>query len=444
MSPQLNRDALKKIIARTGSGQTEAVTITQHSALTRFSHSVIHQNMAETNDSILVRAIEGKRLGTASANQNDVGTVEYLTKKAAENATHAPVDDDFVSLPRSESFSQTTRRITATAECSPHERAEIAAKMIAHASQAGLKAAGSVSTGTMSMAVGNSLGTYSRCEQTEATVTFMAMGEDSSGFAQFNGLDIAGVDPSALAERAVAKARRSAAPKSIAPGAYDVILEPMAVADMISFLAYLGLGAQAVQEKRSFMCGRLGERLVSDLITIRDDAMLNGLPALPFDFEGVPKQTVTLIDKGVASQVVYDSYTANKEGRASTGHAMPSSSGLGPLPTALVVESGATPANDIIAASKRAVLVTRFHYTNIEDPLATTYTGMTRDGTFLVEDGKVVHGLKNMRFTQSILEALAAVSAVSRETEIVEGILGPCSVPWLALSGFNFSSATNF
>ena len=444
MRDPLNLGTLKNILSRTRAEQSEAVTITQQSALTRFSNSVIHQNMAETNDSILVRAIAGKRLGTASANQTDADTREFLAKKAAENAMHAPVDDDFVGLPKSQSFSRSDRRITATAECSPNKRAQIAAAMISHAREAGLQAAGSVSTGTLSMAVHNSLGTYSQCEQTEAMVTFMAMGEDSSGFSQFHGLDITDIDPVGLAARAVTKAKRSAAPKNVPPGAYNVILEPLAVADMISFLAYLGLGAQAVQEHRSFMCGKFGQQLVSTLVTIKDDASLAGLPALPFDFEGVPKQAVTLIDKGVARQVVYDSYTANKEARASTGHAMPPSSGIGPLPTALVMDAGSTTADEIVSASKRAVLVTRFHYTNIEDPLATTYTGMTRDGTFLVEEGQVVCGLKNMRFTQSILEALANVTAVSRETEIVEGLLGPCSVPWLAISGFNFSSATSF
>lgn len=444
MSDALSLDTLKSILSRAAAEQSEAVAITQRGALTRFSNSVIHQNMAETNGSVSVRAIKEKRLGTASANQTDADTMEYLAKRAAENAAHAPADGDFVSLPKSGGFSRTSRRIAATAECSPGRRADLAAAMISHAKAAGLQAAGSVSTETFSMAVHNSLGSYSRCEQTEARVTFMAMGEDSSGFSQFHGIDIDDVDPIVLAERAVTKAKQSAAPRDVTPGRYDVILEPMAVADMIGFLAYLGLGAQSVQEQRSFMCGKFGEQLVSGLITIKDDASLAGLPALPFDFEGVEKQPVTLIDKGVASQVVYDSYTANKEERASTGHAMPSSSGIGPLPTALAMEAGTTPAAEIIAAAKRAVLVTRFHYTNIEDPLATIYTGMTRDGTFLVEDGQVVHGLKNMRFTQSILEALANVTAVSRETEMVDGLLGACSVPWLAISDFNFSSSTNF
>lgn len=444
MSDALGLDTLKSILSRAVAEQSEAVAIAQQSALTRFSNSVIHQNMAETNGSVAVRAIKEKHLGTAGANQTDAETMEYLAKRAAENAAHAPADDDFVSLPKSSSFSQTSRRIAATADCSPRRRADIAAAMISHAGAVGLQAAGSVSTDVFSMAVHNSLGSYSRCEQTEARVTFMAMGEDSSGFSQFYGLDIADVDPIALAERAVAKAKRSAAPKDVPPGRYDVILEPMAVADMIGFLAYLGLGAQSVQEQRSFMCGKFGQPLVSDLVTIKDDASMAGLPALPFDFEGVEKQPVALIERGIARQVVYDSYTANKEGRASTGHAMPSSSGIGPLPTALVMEAGMTPAAELVAASKRAVLVTRFHYTNIEDPLATTYTGMTRDGTFLVEDGQVVHGLRNMRFTQSILEALANVTAVSAETEIVEGLLGACSVPWLAISGFNFSSSTSF
>ncbi len=205
---------------------------------------------------------------------------------------------------------------------------------------------------------------------------------------------------------------------------------------MIGGLAYMGFGAMAFQEGRSFMCGRVGEQIVGANITIWDDATDPRQMAFPFDWEGVPKRKVMLIENGVARGVAYDSHTAHKEGRQSTGHAFPAPNPYGPMPTHLFLAAGEAALDDMIASTGRGILVTRFHYTNVVHEKQTIFTGMTRDGTFLIEGGRVARPVKNLRFTQSIVDALNNVEMVGREGVLVEYAF----VPALKVSRFSFTS----
>ncbi|MBI5956821.1 MAG: TldD/PmbA family protein, partial [Chloroflexi bacterium] len=208
------------------------------------------------------------------------------------------------------------------------------------------------------------------------------------------------------------------------------------------FLAYLGFSALAVQEGRSFM--KLGQKVVGDNISIWDDGLSpDGLP-LPFDFEGVPRQKVALIDKGLAIGLVYDSYTAGKEGKASTGHALPAPNTYGPIPVNLWMGTGQSDKEEMLKSTKRGIWVTRFHYTRPIHPLKVMVTGMTRDGTFLVENGEIVGPIKNLRFTQSYLEALSSVELIGAQTKLERGPMGSSRVPALKVSRFNFSGVTEF
>jgi PmbA protein len=221
-----------------------------------------------------------------------------------------------------------------------------------------------------------------------------------------------------------------------------VVLEEAAVAEMLDYVGFIGFSALAVQEGRSFM--RLGEQITGANISIYDDGYdPRGFP-MAFDFEGVPKRRVDLIKDGVAHAVVYDSYTAGREpGRQSTGHALPAPNTYGPLPLNLVLAPGRTPKADLIKGIKRGLWVTRFHYVNIVHPLQTVLTGMTRDGTFLIEDGVITRPVKNLRFTQSVLDALRHAEPADT-LKLQKSFFGGTLAPALRIEGFNFSSATEF
>ena len=227
---------------------------------------------------------------------------------------------------------------------------------------------------------------------------------------------------------------------AIEPGEYPVVLETYAVVDVLDMLGYLGFSALAVQEGRSFV--ELGKRVGSELVTIRDDgADPEGLP-MAFDYEGVAKQRVDLLTKGVCTGVVYDGQTAARDGVPSTGHGLPAPNPYGPFPLNMVMEAGTSSRDELIGGLERGLLVTRFHYTNPVHPKLAIVTGMTRDGTFLVEHGKIVGPVKNLRFTQSYLEAIAGISAVGRERSCLKGFLGGVVVPAVRIDGWTFTGAT--
>ncbi|MCL5292492.1 MAG: TldD/PmbA family protein [Actinobacteria bacterium] len=424
--------------------QSEVVVYSSDSALTRFSNNYIHQNVFESNVHISVRSIVDKRIGYSSTNRIDERAVREMMARSVEIAKRRPPNPEFASLPGQSDYPQAQPFSEETAHLPPEVRARSVATLIERVREFDLSAAGSYATSGSLVAVGNTLGVRAAARLSEASLKTVVMGEDSSGYASAISNDARAIDAVKVAEMAVDKTLKSATPVDLEPGRYKVILAPEAVADMIAFLAYAGLSALSVQEGRSFMAGKFGQRIVDERISIWDDALDARTVGLPFDFEGVPKRRVELIADGVAANVVYDTFTANREGKSSTGHALPAPNPYGPLPTNLFVGEGRSSASSMIASLDRGVFVTRFHYTNLEDPLKTILTGMTRDGTFLIENGELTAGVKNFRFTQSILEALSKVSLVSAERELVESMLGLAFVPYLRIDGFNFTGATRF
>jgi predicted Zn-dependent protease len=261
-----------------------------------------------------------------------------------------------------------------------------------------------------------------------------------TGYAEAAAVDASTIDAAALGREAADKARATASAVSVEPGDYPVVLEEYAVVDLVDMLGYLGFSALAVQEERSFV--EPGRRIGSDLVTIVDDGYdPAGLP-LPFDFEGVAKQRVSLLEAGVCRDVVYDAQTAARDGVESTGHGLPAPNTWGPFPLNMVMSAGSTSRDELIGGLDRGLLVTRFHYTNPVHPKLALVTGMTRDGTFLVEGGRIVGPVKNLRFTQSYLAALAGTVAVGRERKTLKGFLGGVVVPALRIDGWTFTGGT--
>lgn len=433
--------AISKALTASTADETEILAFQSTTSLTRVANSEIHQNVTETNSIISVRAICDNRIGTATTNRPEADAITKAVETAIANAKVSPKVDDWPGLPTFPTISE-DKRAEATVECTPGRRAELIHEALIIAKNNKLTMAGALETGEATVFIGNSHSGVSRSSLTNVDATLVLMAFDSSGYAAWVGRDIDDLDMGELVGRAAGKAEASRKPQDLAPGAYTVILEPAAVADMLSFLAYVGLGALSVQEKHSFMTGHIGEKLVNERITFWDNANDPRTLGIPFDYEGVPKQDVVFFDKGVASAVVYDTRTAAKDGRSSTGHALPAPNTHGPLPTNLLLAPGNQTLDEMIATTKKGVLVTRFHYTNIEEPMRAVLTGMTRDGTFLIENGEVGAGLKNLRFTQSILDALNSVTAIGNDLSLVSAFLGNCCCPALRIDNFNFTGAS--
>jgi predicted Zn-dependent protease len=267
------------------------------------------------------------------------------------------------------------------------------------------------------------------------------MGPDGgTGYAEQAAVDATTIDATAIGRESADKARATANAVAVDAGDYPVVLEEYAVVDLLDMLGYLGFSALAVQEGRSFV--EIGKRIGSDLVTIVDDGRdPAGLP-MAFDYEGVAKQRVPLVDAGICAGIVYDTQTASRDGVASTGHGLPAPNPYGPFPLNQAMAAGTSSRDDLIASLDRGLLVTRFHYTNPVHPKLAIVTGMTRDGTFLVEGGRIVAPVRNLRYTQSYLDALAHTVAVSSDRKTLKGFLGGVVVPAVRIDGWTFTGTT--
>jgi predicted Zn-dependent protease len=439
----MKKEMIESILNYSRAEQTEVFYSGEDTALTRFANNYIHQNVAERDANVSIRVVIGKKIGTASTNKLDEMSLKLAVDKAIEIARTQPENPQFVSLPSPSSYMEIDAFVPRTAEVSPVQRAEAVKIIVDEAQKKGVIASGAYSTSSYDLLIANSLGLFAAQKQTLAELNLVVTGDNgASGYASIITRDAADIDPKALANEAIEKCLKSFEPISIEPGDYTVILEPYAVGTLLSFLGYIGFGALSMQEGRSFMCDKIGQKITGENITIWDDALdPAGLPA-PFDYEGVPKMNVMLIENGIAKGVVYDSYTAGIEGVNSTGHGLPAPNSFGPVPLNMFMKEGDSSIDEMIASTQKGVYVTRFHYTNVVEPMTTTITGLTRDGTFLIENGKITAAVKNLRFTNSILEALSNVSMISSETKLVEGF-GGSRVPAIKVDSFTFSGTTD-
>ncbi|HXW77056.1 MAG TPA: metallopeptidase TldD-related protein, partial [Candidatus Eremiobacteraceae bacterium] len=300
-------------------------------------------------------------------------------------------------------------------------------------------AAGYVATRSDVIAVANSRGVRRSFRATDASVNIKAIGDDSSGYAEGFSRAIDSLRFDELAETAARKAKQGAKPISLDPGKYDVVLEPAAFREFLGYLSWAAFGAQALHEGSSFMAGKMGERVMGGNVTIRDDFSNPLGDGMPFDFEGVPRSVVGIIVDGIARDVVYDSYYAAKMKHANTGHALPAPNSEGPMPLNIAVAPGKRSTQALVNEIERGVLVTRTWYIRLVDQKKMLITGMTRDGLFLIENGAVTRGLKNMRFNESIVDALGRCEMASELVRSESTVL-----PAVRIDGFHFTSGTTF
>jgi PmbA protein len=447
----LGKERIKEItdslLGQSAADQTEVVILADDEALTRFANSTIHQNVAETDAQVRIRVVLGTRVGVAMTNNLAGEALARTLENALAIARLQPENPDFKSLPGPQPIPEVSAFSEATAGYTPEQRARGAGAICLLAREAGVIASGALTTTVLEVAVANSLGTFAYFPTTYADINTVIMSDTSAGYASALALSVEDLNFEAIGREAVEKCLHAQNPRTLEPGEYTVILEPYAVQDFVQMMGYTGLGAMALQEGRSFMSGKIGQQIVDPRVSIWDDGLDPAGMPMPFDFEGVPKQRVDLIEKGVARGVVYDSYRAGKEeGKRSTGHALPAPNSFGPFPLNVFFAPGDASLDEMIAGTERGLYVTRFHYTRPAEPTKVVITGMTRDGTFLVENGEIAYPVKNLRFTQSYLEALNHVDGIGKDPRLLSGMGGLAgdSVPALKLARFTFTGATEF
>ncbi len=437
-------EAVERAGRRLGADGVEVLIDAHTHALTRFANNGIHQNVAERSVHLSVRAVIGQRTARASVNRLDAASLRRVVEEAVALTRAAAPDPALPPLyAPAAPVLEVVRYSVATAGSSPGDRARAVAEAIAIVEAEGQTAAGIYSAGESAEAILNSNGVEAFHRETMAVFSITAMDCDSSGWAKASAVDCGALDPAALARTAAAKARASRAPRAAPPGRYTVILEPAAVLDVVGQM-FPDFGATPVAEQRSFLTGRVGQRLFGENITIRDDVFHPAQSGAPFDGEGVPRRSVTLVEHGVPAHLVYSRARAALDGAEPTGHGFPLPNEHGEMPLNIVIEGGGVSTGEMIAATGRGILVTRLWYIREVDPYQKIMTGMTRDGTFLIEDGAIRYGLRNLRFNQSLIEMLSNVEAMSPPARASGEESFDMVAPAMKVRGFNFTEVTTF
>ncbi len=433
-------------------------------ALTRFANNIIHQNVEDENHVLSVRTVFGGRTARATTNKFDDESLRRVVESSEALAKVQHPDSDLLPMPDSieaggtaeQTASQSpSRYFTETAAITPQLRAEGVKKIVNAAKKHRLTTAGIFSSSESMEGIFNSRGLSKWHTQTLAEVSITMLAADSSGWQKANSPNLANLDPSALAEIAARKAIDSAHSKEIPAGKYTVILEPAAVLDIVGFI-FWDYSGMAILDQRSFLTGRIGSKLFGGNITIWDDVTHPLQTGCPFDGEGMRRQTLPLVENGIVRRVVYARATAERMKRseqkdkvgpiAPTGHGFALPNEMGEMPVNIVF---ATPRNprtlaQMIASTERGVLVTRLWYIREVDPYEKIVTGMTRDGTFLIEDGRLQQGVRNFRFNQSLIHMLSNVEAMSVPVRSSGEESFDMVVPAMKIRDFNFTEVTKF
>ena len=455
-------DIFARIKKHSTADEVEVLFYGGRSALTRFANNTIHQNVAEENVVASVRAVFAGRTARATTNKLDdeslrkvVAASESLAKVQQPDPDLLPMADAGEGATRTGESPVPTRHFEQTAAVTPEVRANTVRKIVAIAEKNKLTTAGIVSSAESVEGLFNSRGLAQWHTQTSSEVSITMLAGDSSGWQKANSPDFRRQDPVLLAEIAARKALASSTPREIPAGKYTVILEPAAVLDMVGFM-FFDWGGLAVLDQRSFLNNRVGSQLFGENISIWDDVSHPLQSGAPFDGEGVPRQRVKLVENGVVTRLVYARASAarmkqsehkDKVGLiAATGHGFPLPNEMGESPMNIVFEPSRNPQTleQMIAATGRGILVTRLWYIREVDPYEKILTGMTRDGTFLVEDGKIRHGVRNFRFNESLIHMLSNVEAMSTPVRASGEESFDMVVPAMKVREFNFTEVTKF
>ncbi len=447
------RKLTERTLAHSRADQTQVLWLGIDEALTRFANNEIHQNVSETQVAYVIQVAFGKKIATVSTNILTEAGIDRALEQAEQLAKMQPENPDFPGFTAPPSPTGQAAYDEATAGATPELRARAVGEAIRYSLDHKVNASGAFRTGTYQWAIHNSQGLWAMTPTTLSDLTIVAMTETSSGYAANSNWRVGMIDVAAHGREAVDKALRAQNPRPIDPGDYPVVLEPYAVADLAHFLGGNAAGAVSFHEGQSWMSDRVGEALVSPAITLRDDPHDPDLWPIPFDFEGVATRPVDFLTQGVVGTPVYDRTWAAKTGNTSTGHGIPPFNpfmpteglhGMGATPLHVEMLPGDSDLPTMIAGVKRGIYVTRFNYTRVVHPREMIVTGLTRDGTFLIENGEIAYPVRNLRFTQSYVAALQDVRAVGRTLHNEKSYFAVSRVPALCLGAFTFTGTTTF
>lgn len=407
--------------------------------LTRFANSRIHQHVGESTASVDLRLSREGRVATASTSRLTEQGLTDLVERTLEQVAVTPVDPDDPGPTPSHDVPALDHVDASTVEATPDDRAEVVAGFV-DAGRA-YDAAGFCETVHSRVAFANSAGHRASDAATQAVINGIHRRGVVAGMGHREGRGLADLDGAAVGRLSVRLADRAANPVDIDPGPMPVVLAPEAVATVAIFLGLYGFNARAVEEGRSFV--HLDEQQFDPTVQLRDDVTDARNVSLGFDAEGVARRRVDLVRDGVCVSLAHDRRTAAKAGTTTTGHHVPGSEVFGPMPTDLVMSPGDQSPADLVAGIERGLLVTSFNYCRVLDPRTLVVTGLTRNGTFLVEDGEIGPAVGNLRFTQSFVEALAPgrVRGVGDDDRYAANEFddGMTITPSLALESWNFT-----
>lgn len=412
-------EVAERMLGLVSGDEAEVVVSTEHSGFARYAGSDVHQPTLIDNASVQLRIVRDGRSGVATTNRTDDEGLARLALRGAEVVESASEDPDLVPLAPPSDMAEVGGYDEATAALGADDQARLAAAAIGAAGDLGLY--GYFTSGVCELAIASTTGLRASQRTTDATCLALAAGDGASGYAMGTAWRAGDIDPAAVAEEAVAKAARTRGAREAEPARYRAVLEPYAIAELLYYFSVDTFNGLGLLEERSFFAGRIGEQAFDPNVTLVDDALdPTGLPAA-FDFEGTPKQRVTLIEKGVIRGPVWDRTTAARAGCESTGHGLPAVAlAYGPIPTAVAMAPGeAESVDDLAEIVGDGIYVTRLHYLGVVNPREGVITGMTRDGTFRIRDGKVAEPLVNLRFTVSMPDLLADVPGLTRETQLI-------------------------
>jgi PmbA protein len=459
LTPEKAADIFDRIRKINSADETELLISGGKSSLTRFANNTITQNVSEENYVLSLRVNLDGRTARATTNKFDDDSLKRLVQSATDLAKVQERDPDLLPLADASAFGANgptvSRTFFETASIGPKERAQAVGQMVDVAQKYKLTSAGIYATSESVEAVLNSKGLAAYHSQTSADVSVTMLAADSSGWQKGSFPDARDLHPREVAEIAAKKAIDSARPQELPPGKYTVILEPAAVLDIVGFM-FWDWGGQAILDERSFLNNRIGTQLFGENINITDDVYHPLQTGAPFDGEGVRRQRVPLVEEGVVKRLVFARGTAEKIRRseyagkvgpvAVTGHGFPIPNEIGEIPLNIVLSSAGVTStvDDMIASTERGILVTRLWYIREVEPYEKICTGMTRDGTFLIENGRLVHGLRNFRFNESLVHMLSNVEAMSPPVRASGEESFDMVVPAMKVRDFNFTEVTKF
>ena len=464
MTQEQAADVFDRIRRFSSADEVEVIFNGSRFALTRFANNTIHQNVEEENSVVSIRSNFGGQTARATANQFDdeslrraVTASENLARVQAPDPDLLPMADAQEACGRTGEtpVAPPSRFFEETAGITPSDRAEVVKSIVSVAAENKLTTAGIYSNSVSCEGIFNSRGLSKWHQQTAAEISITTLGGDSSGWQKSNSPDVRNLDPAGLARMAAQKAVQSAHPRELAPGKYTVILEPAAVLDIVGFM-FWDFSGVAILDQRSFLNDRIGARLFGENINVSDDVAHPLQSGTPFDGEGMQRQRVKLVESGTVKQVVYARATAKKMKASEfakkigpiqpTGHGFPLPNEVGEMPMNIVFRATENPQSleQMIASTENGVFVTRLWYIREVDPYEKIVTGMTRDGTFLVENGKIKSGIRNFRFNQSLISMLSNVQEMSVPVRASGEESFDMVVPAMKVREFNFTEVTKF